>query len=255
MVVDASLLTTQHYKVRIKGKLEQSREKNSAFPYTLVLQLSKREPSGHPSTTVANFTLYKHESKSTLPDGDTDYIVIVAGERQGDTLASYLFIICLDYLLRTSIDIRYNERQLTKERSGRYSAQTITDVDYTVYIVLLANTPAQAESMLHSLERAAVGIGLHVNVDKTEYMCFHQRGDISTLNGSSLKLVDNFTYRGSSVSSTVKDMNTRLAKAWIANDSLSVIWKSGLDRENKTQFFPSSGSVNTSIWMYYMDVN
>ena len=36
MVLDATLLSTQHYKVRIKGKVEQSREKSSALPYTLV---------------------------------------------------------------------------------------------------------------------------------------------------------------------------------------------------------------------------
>ena len=36
MVVDASLLNTQHYKARIKGKVEQSRERSSALPYTLV---------------------------------------------------------------------------------------------------------------------------------------------------------------------------------------------------------------------------
>ena len=36
MVLDASLLNTQHYKVRIKGKVEQSREMISALPYTLV---------------------------------------------------------------------------------------------------------------------------------------------------------------------------------------------------------------------------
>ena len=34
---------------------------------------------------------------------------------------------------------------------------------------------------------------------KNKYMCFDQRGDISTLNSSSLKLVDKFTYLGSSV--------------------------------------------------------
>ena len=38
-------------------------------------------------------------------------------------------------------------------------------------------------------------------------------GDISTLEGTSLKLVDKFTYLGSSVSSTEKDINTRLTKA------------------------------------------
>ena len=36
MVHDASLLNTQYYKVRIKGKVEQSRERGSALPYTLV---------------------------------------------------------------------------------------------------------------------------------------------------------------------------------------------------------------------------
>ena len=36
MIIDATLLNTQHYKVRIKGKVEQSRERSSALPYTLV---------------------------------------------------------------------------------------------------------------------------------------------------------------------------------------------------------------------------
>ena len=92
----------------------------------------------------------------------------------------------------------------------------------------------------YSLERAATGIGLHVNADKTEYMRFNQRGDISTLNGSSLKLVDKLTYQGSSVSSTETNINTRLVKAWTATDSLSVIWKSDLTDEIKHSFFQTA---------------
>ncbi len=95
-----------------------------------------------------------------------------------------------------------NSFKLAKERSRRYPAQTITDMDYADDITLLANTPAQAETQLHSLEQAAAGIGLHINAHKTEYMCLNQRGNISTVNGSSLKLVDKFPYLGSSVSST-----------------------------------------------------
>ena len=57
-------------------------------------------------------------------DVDTDYFDIVAGVLQGDTLAPYLFIICLDYILRTSIDkIKENGFKLTKERSRRYPAK------------------------------------------------------------------------------------------------------------------------------------
>ena len=121
---------------------------------------------------------------------------------------------CQDYVLRTSIDkMKDNGFKLTKERSRRYPAQTITDADDADDIAFLANTPTQAETRLHSLERAAASIGLHVNADKTECMCFNQSGDISTQNGSSLKLVDKITYLGSSVSSTETDINTRLAKA------------------------------------------
>ena len=92
------------------------------------------------------------------------------------------------------------------------------DADYTDDIVLLPYTLAQAETLLHSLERAAIDIGFHVNADKTENMCFNQRGDISTLNGSSLKLVDKFTYLGSSISSTEEtDINMQLANVWTAS--------------------------------------
>ena len=88
--------------------------------------------------------------------------------------------------------MKKNGFTLEKARCRRYSAQTIMDTDYTDDIALLANTSALAESLLHSLEQAAGGIGLHVNADKTEYMCFNQNqtGDISTLIGGSLKLVD-----------------------------------------------------------------
>ena len=78
----------------------------------------------------------------------------------------------------------------------------------TPMTALLANAPAQAETLLHSLERNAAGIGLYVNAYKTEYMCFNQTGDISTLGSGSLKLVDKFTYLGSCVSSTKKDIGT-----------------------------------------------
>ena len=46
--------------------------------------------------------------------------------------------------------------------------------------------------------------------------------EISTLDGNFLKLVDKFTYLGSSVSSTEKDIDTRLTKAWTAIDRLSI---------------------------------
>ena len=90
------------------------------------------------------------------------------------------------------------------------------------------------------MERAAAGIGLHVNAHKTEYMYYNQTGDISTLDGTSLKLVDKFTYLGSSVSSTETDINTRLTETGTAIDRLSIIWKSDLTDRRKRSFFQAA---------------
>ena len=87
--------------------------------------------------------LYRNTKvKVCSPDGDFD---IVAGVLQGDMLAPYLFITYLDYVLRTSINkIRENGFELTKKRSRRYPAKTITNADYADDIAILANTISQS---------------------------------------------------------------------------------------------------------------
>ena len=127
--------------------------------------------------------------------------------------------------------IRENDFKLTKKRSKRYPTKTITNTDD---IAIHANTTNQVKTLLHSLEQAAAGIGLHVNAHKTEYMCFNQAGDISTLDGTSLKLVDKFTYLGSSVSSTKKKTSTQ------RHGQLSIIWKSDLTDKMKHSFFQAA---------------
>ena len=198
---------------------------------------------GLPKETVAAITiLYRNTKlKVGLPGEDTEYFDIVAGVLQGDTLAPYLFTIYLDYVLRTSINkIRENGFELTKKRNRRYPTKAITDADYADDIALLANTLNQAETLLHSLEQAAAGIGLHVNAHKTEYMCYNQTGDISTLEEGSLKLVDKFAFLGSTVSSTKKDINTQLTKARTAIDRFPIIWKSDLTDKMKRSFFQAA---------------
>ena len=49
---DTPLLNTQWYKVRIKGKVEQSKQRRSALPYTLLL---KKEPLGHPRLRLPTY--------------------------------------------------------------------------------------------------------------------------------------------------------------------------------------------------------
>ena len=58
MVLDSALLSTQHYKVRIKGKVEQSKEWNSTLLYSVVA--IEKGALGSPSTKVARFTYLFH---------------------------------------------------------------------------------------------------------------------------------------------------------------------------------------------------
>ena len=172
-------------------------------------------------TDAAIMMLCKHESKSSL----TGWRHRLLWHCRRCAARRYISLhTCL-----LSAKITYFERQWFNERKWLYFGKrkkqtihprTITDADYADDIALLANTPTQAEYLLHSLERATGGIVPHVNADKTEFMCFNQIGHISTLNGRSLKLEDKFTYLRSSVSSTENDINTRLAKAWTATDRL-----------------------------------
>ena len=53
-------------------------------------------------------------------------------------------------------------------------------------------------------------------------------------------LADKFPYLGSRVSSTEKDIDTRLTKAWTAIDRLSIIWKSDLTDKMKRSFFQAA---------------
>ena len=55
MVLDAALLSTQHYKLRIKGKVEQNR-KEWCPPLQLGVVAIEKGAFGSPSTKVTNFT-------------------------------------------------------------------------------------------------------------------------------------------------------------------------------------------------------
>ena len=77
---------------------------------------------------MAIMILYK-DMKNIVhsPDGDTDYFDIVTIVLKGDALAPFLFIICLDYILQTSIDLmKENGFTLKKARCKQYPVEIIS---------------------------------------------------------------------------------------------------------------------------------
>ena len=109
------------------------------------------------------------------------------------------------------------------------------NADYAGNLALLTDTHAQVESLLHSLVQAEECIGLFVNTNKTDFMCFKQ-GTITTLSGKPLKLVDLFTYLDSNILSTESYINTCITKTKTDIERLSIKWISNLIDEIKRDF-------------------
>ena len=96
-------------------------------------------------------------------------------------------------------------------------------MNYSDELVLLTYTAALAESLLHQLEQVTRSIGLYVNANKTDYMSFKQKGAISILSGEHLKIVDQFMYLSSNISSTESGVIICFVKVWNNIDKLLII--------------------------------
>ena len=104
-----------------------------------------------PKTVTAIIMFYRNTKVEVRSqDGDTDFFDIMVGVLQGDIWAPYQFITCLDYVLRTSRNLIYeNSFTLKKAKSRRYVAETITNAHFVDDVGHLSNTSAQAEYHLH----------------------------------------------------------------------------------------------------------
>ena len=88
--------------------------------------------------------LYANTSSTVLtPDGETKPIDIMAGILQGDTLAPFLFILVLDYVLRHSSDLN-NTKGIQSRKSSRHPAIHLEDADFANDIALIGNTISDA---------------------------------------------------------------------------------------------------------------
>ena len=72
---------------------------------------------GLPKESIINkMFLYKNKKAMfSSPNSDTDFFGITTRVLQGDTLAPFLFIICQDYLLRTSINLMKGNGLIVKK--------------------------------------------------------------------------------------------------------------------------------------------
>ena len=104
----------------------------------------------------------------------------------------------------------------------------------------MSNSLLNAQCLLQSLEQASNCVGLYLNESKTEYVnkCMSVSDFvIKSLNNTLLKMVSDYVYLGSYISSSEKDFMTRKGKAWTACNALHKIWSSNLSRDFKLKIF------------------
>ena len=197
---------------------------------------------GIPQQTVDAIMMLYQDTCSMVrsPDGSTEFFDIITGVLQGDTLAPYIFIICLDYVLRRAIDENKElGLTLTKQKSRRYPGKKITDAHYADDLAVLADTLKDATTLLHNIEKLVKQIGLYLNPDKTEFICENQDASVGmkSLADKHIKQVLDFKYLGSYIASTEHNVNIRLGKTWSTLNQLDKIWKSNLSDNLKRNFF------------------
>ena len=183
-----------------------------------------------PNETKAIMVIYKNtQAFVRSPDGDTEFFDIIAGVLQGDALATYLFIIVLDYVLRNLDQNKNLGFTLRKQLSRRYPSKMLTDGDFANDLALLLDKIGKAEKLLKILEIAAASAGLYMNTTKIKLIAVNTEGTITAQNGYDLEQVKDFNYLGSKIISSENDIQVGIGSAWSALNKLTPIWKSTLD--------------------------
>ena len=123
-----------------------------------------------------------------------------------------------DYCVRSAKNGREEHLGFTinPRRSRRVGPLMVIDLDFADDTALVS--ACQAQDLLDGVEDAALRVGLHMNVKKTQCMMFNHQDDVTikTSTGAILEIVEDFKYLGSWTQSrsSLKYISTRKAQAW-----------------------------------------
>jgi hypothetical protein len=175
-------------------------------------------------------------------------IDLKVGVLQGDTLAPFLFILVMDFVLRKAMIESYgvkikNQRGTT--RRPQSPAKYLTDLDFADDIVLFSSTIKGAQALLRNLEKVALSVGLKINQSKSEYILIGEWAKPErvkiTIKAGALQQVSDYKYLGSWLENSTKDFQIRRDLAWTAHRRLWRIWKSEtITRETKLNIFKAT---------------
>ena len=165
------------------------------------------------------------------PDGPSDIFPTSSGVLQGDTLAPFIFVLVLDWVLRTGLPTTDDGFLLCRRRSSRHVEKRLAVLAYADDLVLLSNSPEGAQRLLDGLLKSAAQVGLKLNASKSEVLTvpedlptiiLHDTGD----EAAPLPRCTRFRYLGGLVPSVQEDLRRRRAQAWAALRSVRVVLQS-----------------------------
>ena len=145
MVLDADFLNTQQFKEHIKCRVEQSRAKNSAFPYALVLCIIYWKGGfGLPSTTAVNFNLlyiYIYIYIHTGIDGIADLSSNPRGSNFPSTLVKPWITLFCRQLWGCNIGEFFFSLALVKQPLGQKENSELKAAKFSLNIGLVSHSP------------------------------------------------------------------------------------------------------------------
>ena len=149
---------------------------------------------------------------------------VSSGVRQGCIISPFLFILAIDWCMRTTIE---------NARTGiRWTLRSsLEDLDFADDICLLASNRKHMQNKTTKLCGVAEQVGLNINSKKTKVMSINAPTNppISIYKNEAVEEVDEFSYLGSIVSNdngTSKEIKSRIQKARVTFCQLKNIWKS-----------------------------
>ena len=162
------------------------------------------------------------------PDGLSDPFCSTSGVLQGDTLAPFLFVVVLDWVIRTGLPDSDDGFLLCRRSCRRQRERRLALLAFADDIALLAHSEESAQRLLDRLTTAAAKVGLSINARKTEVLTVPTSlpASITCPDASGfsnpLPRCRQFRYLGGLVPSTQEDLRRRKGLAWAAFRSIRV---------------------------------
>lgn len=153
-------------------------------------------------------------------------------------MSPFLFLLAIDWIMKTSTRERRNRIQWTLW-------DQLDDLDFADDIALLSHSQQQMQEKTNMVAAISAQVGLNINKDKSKILKINPTSTKSiTLHGCPLKEVQSFTYLGSIIyqhGGTVVDVKARIGKARAAFIQLKEIWTSReLSLNTKIRIFNSN---------------